>query len=214
MRKIGEKVLVKSWNFVCDIISFIVWVFNVALRPTKRFSLTVRAVCSAIATGITGAIIAKLVSGSFIISGIMYGTASIQKHLGILWASEGDWSHWMSGGRYLAFKALKEELIATDMFAQLLNSLAGKGLVLKFVQLGLIALCFASMIFLFAVLCKCLRTFGRSIKAIIKKSIIRKQHRKVQERRYNENIVNISNYQRNNRTEECAPKRVTRKNII
>lgn len=165
MRKIGLRVLSWVWNFVCDVIEVIVNCFKMVFHP-RRYALKAKIIGLPIAFVLTVVAFTKVVFNSIIGSGMLYGIMSIQKRIGILWASEGDWGHWMSGGRYLAFKTLKEDLIANDKFASFLSSLAGHGPALKIVQLTIITLCFAAVFFLIYVTCKCVCTFVQTIKAM------------------------------------------------
>lgn len=165
MRKNGLRVLNWVWNFLCDLVEIVIVCFKMIFNP-RRYALKARIIGLPIAFVLTVVTFTKVVFNSIIGSGMLYGIMSIQKRIGILWASEGDWGHWMSGGRYLLFKSLKEDLIANDKFASFLSSLAGHGPALKIVQVTLIMLCFAAVIFLIYVACKCVCTFVQTIKTM------------------------------------------------
>ena len=159
-----SKILKKVLSFVLDIIQVIQFTYAVALgKCRKRLKVGAYPALGAIATAITGGVIVKLFSGSFIATGCAYFIASLEKHIGILWASEGDWSHWMSGGRYLFFKAFKEELIEGNGFAQFLSGLNGSFFT-KALQVAILFFCMACMIYLIYVFCVC---FARTVTSFV-----------------------------------------------
>ncbi|MBR1540294.1 MAG: hypothetical protein IJ629_03880 [Clostridia bacterium] len=201
-RKMG--VVEKVWDFICDLIKIVVCVYRVALSGKKeKYNLKARAYCSLAAALATLGVIIKLAFGSFIRSGVIYGLYSIEKRIAIAWGSSaGDWAHPMSGGRYLVFKALKEQLIATDGFAKFLNDLAGNGVFSKIVQIALIILCFAAVIYLAHIVYRCVENFVWSIKTMKVKKEKRAQARrkaaatKRTVRAENGKVYNIADYRR------------------
>ena len=169
-REFGKKV----WDVVCDILEFLGMVFKVGFSGTaKKFNTKAKCVCGFIATTLTF-IVTKVLLNTWVGAGLQYGIASIQKRLAIWWASEGDWSHWMTGGRYSFFKVFKEELIASNGFARFLNNLAGNGVMAKLLQIFLILVCLVIVMVLIFMMIQGIYTFGVNLKKIIKK----KQHQR------------------------------------
>lgn len=113
-------------------------------------------------------IILKMTIRSFIGSGLYYLSLSFEKRLSILWASDkGDWSHWMTGERYLLCRDLKNDLISQDSFARLLNNLASNGFFGKLIQILLLLMCLAIFSSLIVLLLKCLKHFANTIKVLL-----------------------------------------------
>lgn len=107
---------------------------------------------------------------SFIGCGFCYFSLSFEKRLAILWASDkGDWSHWMTGGRYLLCRDLKNDLISQDSFARLLNNLALNGFG-KIIQVILLSICFAIFVALTIILLACIKRFFENVVTIFKKN--------------------------------------------
>lgn len=201
-----KKVFVGIAEFFGDLLILIVRFFQIALGAQKRrgIALKAHAFSSFVAGLLTCGVIAKLLNGSMIFTGIQYFVASVEKHLAIAWAAEGDWYHWMTRDRYLYFKAFKEDLIANDKFASFLSDLATKGFASKVLQVVLILLCVAAMLYLISVVYRCISHLVWAIRNIPnEKEMIkaeqeaRARRRAAKERRHTAKVIDISDFRKN-----------------
>lgn len=112
----------------------------------KNISLNTKVRCGGFTTIILSCIIAQIMSGSWILSSLMYTAASLLTYSGLFWSLEGDITHPMSGGAYFTGHQIKNDLIANDNFARFLSSLNNYGAVGKISQymlLGIGAIAFS-----------------------------------------------------------------------
>jgi hypothetical protein len=135
-------------------------------RTTKRIPLKSRILCSILVLTIT-TIILMLIK-NFLLTGMYYTFCSLEKRLAILFASEGDWSHWMTGGNYRLFSSLKASLIESNSFASMISSLATHGIIAKVLQLVILAICNASFYVMLYVIFKCICNIFVCVYALLK----------------------------------------------
>lgn len=203
MRKIGENILVKLWNFICDVVEVLLTAYSIALSDTAtKYKLNVRATFSAIATAISCGVCYRLMQGSMIKTGINYAFLSLSKRSIINEGYATNWKPYIVDA-FNDVTAKKANLIATDGFAGFLNKLASNGFG-KILQVLLIVLCFAATALMIYIIGKSAFNFGWSIKEMIARAV--KKAKKPNKKRPEtakapvaaSNIYDFENYLRNN----------------
>lgn len=168
-RKIGKKVLCFIWEKICDLLEFVLYIYQVALNKQKaKTSLTI--LCCVVTIILTSATLVLAMKDTFMGSGVMYFTASVPKHIAIHWSNESGWNH-TTQELFNFFEGAKEDLILNDTWAQALNELAAMGMPYKAFQVFLLILCIFGLFFLVSLILGSIHTLIKNIRKSINKII-------------------------------------------